>query len=141
MGYQWCIFQMIELLQDYMKRPLSDFERGVSDCCAWAAGWAQLLSGKPTATDLLCPMTDHQAMRILNRHGGLLGLVGHVLESDGWEPVEKPQDGDIVVIEDATALLSHTVGVWHLNRCVSVSESATLFISKKPKVKGAWRWA
>ena len=129
--------QFEALVQNWPMR----FERGVSDCCAFAARWAEVVCGILPGADILddAPFSDKEALLVLARFGGLARLVEISWEEAGWKPVIEPQDGDVVVCEAETALGGETVGVWRRGRCVSVNEQGG-FDLWTTKPKAIWRW-
>ena len=85
-------------LCEFSPRP---FVRGVSDCCAFAAGWMERVSGRP----VVCPhlgeeLTDREAVAIVARIGGIAAAARAALRDAGWRQREgDPQDGDIIIVE------------------------------------------
>lgn len=129
---------MMERLLEYIRRPLPPFERGSGDCCAWAARWAEARTGILPGKELCTPCSRKQALHILRTHGGMAGLMGMVLERDGWAETSNPRDGDIAVIRKKEAFTGETVGVWSGGRLVSVNEEGKLVLCKQPNIIKLW---
>lgn len=125
----------------FVRRQPAQFVRGVTDCCAFAAGWAKEVCGRmPAAEHLGEPLTDKESVRILARHRSLYHLVGNMLDREGFREVDDPEDFDIVVIDHEDGFMGETVGVWSAGRVVTRHEEGGLLALAGDNVKGAWRW-
>lgn len=69
------------------------FEYGRTDCCQFVSACVEELTGQAHATSF--PYTDQAgAEALLEKHGGLEGLMTHVF----GEPVRTPQNGYVAMI-------------------------------------------
>jgi hypothetical protein len=107
-------------LEEFSRRP---FVRGVSDCCALAAGWMELVSGRPVACGHLGkPLADIVAASIIAAEGGLARIAREIISRHGWEPREgPPQDGDVIVAERNQLLSPTLLGIWSGGHLVTTS--------------------
>ena len=107
-------------LEEFSRRP---FVRGVSDCCALAAGWMELASGRP----VVCPhlgeeLTDRQAASVIASVGGLARYAREIISRHGWEPRDgEAQDGDVIVAERNQLLSPTLLGIWSAGHLVTAS--------------------
>lgn len=101
------------------------FARGLSDCCALAAGWIELSSGHPVESPHLGkPLSDAAASELLAAEGGLAGLARRTIAGHGWTKREgSPRDGDVVIAERQQSLSSTLLGIWSGGKLVTASRS------------------
>lgn len=107
-------------LREFSPRP---FVRGVSDCCALAAGWMERVTGRPVECDHLGEaLTDRQAASIIASEGGLARIAREIISRHGWELREgEPQDGDVIVAERNQLLSPTLLGIWSAGHLVTTS--------------------
>jgi len=128
-------------LWEHIKAFPADFERGVSDCCSFAATWAERVSGTLPGSELLGRgLSDREAMGILRKHGGMEDMVDKMLTSCGWVEVDQWEDGDIVIIHIKNGFLRQSVGVYSQTKVISASERGGVLIVPKPDIARGWRW-
>ena len=127
-------------LCEFSPRP---FVRGVSDCCAFAAGWMERVSGRP----VVCPhlgeeLTDREAVAIVARIGGIAAAARAALRDAGWrQRVGDPQDGDIIIANHSTDIFSTYLGVCSGGRLVSASRRGMRILSLPELVElEIWSW-
>lgn len=114
-------------LCEFSPRP---FARGVSDCCALAAGWIERVSGRPVA----CPhlgeeLTDRQAAAVIASVGGLARYAREIISRHGWELRDgDPQDGDVIVAERNQLLSPTLLGIWSAGHLVTTSRQGMRLI-------------
>ena len=116
-------------LCEFSPRP---FVRGVSDCCALAAGWMARVSGRPVACQHLGhDLTDRQAASIIAAEGGLARLAREIISRHGWELREgPPQDGDVIVAERHQLLSPTLLGIWSAGHLVTTSRDGMRLIAE-----------
>lgn len=106
------------------------FVRGVSDCCAFAAGWIERVSGRPVS----CPhlghgLTDREAASIIASVGGLARYSREIISRHDWELREgQPQDGDVIVAERNQLLSPTLLGIWSAGHLVTTSRQGMRLI-------------
>lgn len=125
------------------------FERGVNDCCTWAAGWASVMMGKKVACDWLGKrLTDDEALAIIQDEGGLMNAVDAVLLPLGWEVCEPATEAppySIVAIPSCGGLTDHTLGIVRGERVLVRGEPkgrlpAMMRLVVKDMIERAWVW-
>jgi hypothetical protein len=91
-------------LGDYLKAATAhQWQPGVHDCCTLPGDWATTWGlGDPVAEWRGQYRSDAQAIRFINRAGGLLSLWDRGLGSIGVAPVNEPIAGDVGVVIAAT---------------------------------------
>lgn len=116
-----------QYLQEFSPRP---FVRGVSDCCALAAGWMEIVSGRPVICTLLGePLTDQKAAAIIASGSGLARLAREVISRHGWHVRDgDPQDGDVIVAERNQLLSPTLLGIWSAGHLVTTSRQGMRLI-------------
>jgi hypothetical protein len=79
------------------------FRWGASDCCLWLADWL-VTQGRPDpAADLRGRYsTPLGCARLLNKRGGVLGVVASCAAKAGLTPADAPRAGDVGVVEVIT---------------------------------------
>lgn len=99
------------------------FVRGVSDCCAFAAAWLEIRTGRSVECPHLGrPLTDVQASAILGGKGGLRPIVSRSLTEHGcFEREGEPQDGDIVIADRVQGFSCTLLGIASSGYLVSVA--------------------
>lgn len=119
-----------QYLTEYSTRP---FVRGVSDCCALAAGWMEIVSGRPVVCRHLGkPLADRAAASIIPAEGGLARLAREIISGHGWQLREgEPQDGDVIVAERNQLLSTTLLGIWSGGQLVTTSRSGMRLIPAK----------
>lgn len=121
-------------LQKYLSKKLPPFERGTADCMAFAAGWAEELSGKKIK---LVRLTFGDAVRML-RSKSVIEIVAEKLEEIGIEEADKPENGSIVVIDCTHDLGNQLVGIYSEGSVISRMVGDKLFIEAEPKILKSW---
>lgn len=99
-------------LQEFAEKP---FVRGVSDCCALAAGWIERRDGRAVHhPGLGAPLSDADAAAFVRDNGGSVGgMARKALNEAGWQMREGgPEDGDIIIAERAQPCFPCFLGVW-----------------------------
>jgi hypothetical protein len=114
-------------LCEFSPRP---FVRGVSDCCALAAGWMGIVSGRPVVCSLLGdPLTDQKAAGMIASGGGLARLAREIISRHGWQVRDgDPQDGDVIVAERNQLLSPTLLGIWSAGHVVTTSRQGMRLI-------------
>lgn len=114
-------------LCEFSPRP---FVRGVSDCCALAAGWIERVGGRPVSCDHLGhDLTDRQAASIIASEGGLARYAREIISRHGWELRDgPPQDGDVIVAERNQLLSPTLLGIWSAGHLVTTSRQGMRLI-------------
>ncbi len=114
--------ELHQYLQDFSGRP---FVRGVSDCCALAAGWIAIRSGKPVDHPFLgAELSDVEAAAIVQRIGGILPAARAVLREHGWRQRQgEPQDGDVIIAERHQLLSPTLLGILSAGKVVTTSRT------------------
>jgi hypothetical protein len=114
-------------LCEFSPRP---FVRGVSDCCALAAGWIERVGGRPVACQHLGhDLTDRQAASIIASEGGLARYAREIISRHGWELRDgPPQDGDVIVAERNQLLSPTLLGIWSAGHLVTTSRQGMRLI-------------
>lgn len=132
---------MIDALQDHIQTwSRRGFERGRSDCGSFTAAWiARLTGAEPASRYVGRRLTDPDARRMVHVSGGLLAMVATEMERLGWQQVDEPRDGDVVVCSDRTSYSGACVGVWRRGHLISMSESGGVAAAKLRPL-AAWRW-
>lgn len=117
-------------LPDYIASHLSKpFGWGVNDCILFAAGWAEMVSGRDILTPHKPWNSAKQALRKIEKAGGLVAFFDSHFQR--IEP-NLAQDGDLTVVRDSAALFSGA-------QVVSVGETGLVFI-ERTEAKCAWRY-
>jgi hypothetical protein len=79
------------------------FAWGRHDCCLWLGDWMSALGyADPTARFRGRYATQLGAARLLNRHGGVLGIVAAAACRCGLTPTHAPGAGDVGVVRVLT---------------------------------------
>jgi hypothetical protein len=94
-GWEHTLFEFVE------SRKNLPFERGVHDCCLFAADWVLALTGVDYAAALRGTYADDEsALAIIQAAGGIVPLVSRLV----GEPiaVSLAQRGDVVAIKEGT---------------------------------------
>lgn len=114
-------------LCEFSPRP---FIRGVSDCCALAAGWMELVSGRAVDCQHLGrDLTDRQAALIIAAEGSLARLARYTISRHGWQLRDgDPQDGDVIVAERNQLLCPTLLGIWSGGMLVTTSRQGMRLI-------------
>jgi hypothetical protein len=90
-----------ETLAAYIDRKRSEpFAWGVNDCCLFGADWIQLCTGlDPAATLRGTYDRALSGVRVLEKHGGLIGTIQAHMEPLGFKPIGQgfAARGDIAV--------------------------------------------
>lgn len=118
-------------LQDFAGKP---FVRGVSDCCALAAGWVSLCNGKAVEhPGLGTPLSDSEASKVVGDHGGSVASIARkVLNESGWRMREgDPQNGDVIIAERAQIISTGYLGIWSNGHLVTTSRSGMRMVSRQ----------
>ena len=114
-------------LCEFSPRP---FVRGVSDCCALAAGWMERVSGRPVVCQHLGqPLSDVSAASIVAAEGGLARIAREIISRHGWQLCDgDPQDGDVIVAERNQLLSPTLLGIWSAGHLVTTSRQGMRLI-------------
>lgn len=118
-------------LQEFSSQP---FMRGLSDCCALAAGWIALRTGKPVEhPGLGRPLTDAEAAKVVGDHGGSVGAIARkVLNQAGWRMREgEPHDGDVIIAERAQSSFPCFLGIWSNGHLVTTGRHGMRMVSRQ----------
>lgn len=101
------------------------FVRGMTDCCALAAGWMERVSGRTVICEHLGrPLSDFGAATIIANGGGLGVIAAKILTDHGWQLRDgEPQDGDIIVAERNQLLSATLLGIWSGGMLVTTSRN------------------
>jgi hypothetical protein len=90
-----------EALAAYIDRKRNEpFAWGVNDCCLFGADWIQLCTGLDPATTLRGTYDRAlSGVRVLEKHGGLIGTIETHMEPLGFKPISQgfASRGDIAV--------------------------------------------
>ena len=90
-----------ETLAAYIERKRNEpFAWGVNDCCLFGADWIQLCTGlDPAATLRGTYDRALSGVRVLEKHGGLIGTIETHMEPLGFKPISQgfAARGDIAV--------------------------------------------
>lgn len=90
-----------ETLAAYIDRKRNEpFAWGVNDCCLFGADWIQLCTGlDPAATLRGTYDRALSGVRVLEKHGGLIGTIETYMEPLGFKPISQgfAARGDIAV--------------------------------------------
>lgn len=125
------------------------FVRGVNDCCTFAAGWASAAMGRTLACAWLGkPLSDEEALAILEEAGGLEAAVDQVLLPAGWQHVSQPNAAPeyaIALLASAGGFGEHTLGIVRATWVVTREEPRGAFPSMlrtmpKSAILQAWEW-
>ena len=121
-------------LQAYLQKfAEKSFIRGLSDCCALAAGWIEVCTGKPVVhPGLGRPLTDAEAAAVVGDHGGSVGKIARkVLNEAGWMMREgEPEDGDIIIAERSQSCFPCFLGIWSKGHLVTTSRHGMRMVSR-----------
>ena len=116
-------------LPDYITAHLeTPFGWGSHDCVLFAIGWLEISKGKDYLSQYKPWSTAKEALRTVDRLGGLEKMF-----SDNLEQIHPnmAQDGDITLINNTTFLFSGA-------QVVSVGESGLVFLNRM-EAQCAWR--
>ena len=122
-----------ERLDAYVEsRRLEPFAFGSHDCCQFAAGAVEAITGENPA-DRWHYADETEALQLLDLHGGVEGLVTIAL-GDPVHP-SRAHRGDVVLAEFETGA---TAGICLGNECVFPVELGLRFVPRTAALK-AWR--
>lgn len=87
------------------------FVFGTFDCSLWLADWLVVCGYRDPASHLRGRYSDARGCaRVLRRLGGVLGAVGSCADLAGLPTTDRPQAGDVGVVEAMTARGRECVG-------------------------------
>lgn len=112
-------------LQEYLKQPLPDFQRGSADCCAFVANWAEFLSMQPPVE--FPTLTDMEAQKKLLRKP----LASRALEyfgERGWKAKKEAADGDIIIFPCPNVFGGKALGIFQGGKGVTRMEAQKIFV-------------
>ena len=117
-----------EALAAYIDRKRNEpFAWGVNDCCLFGADWIQLCTGlDPAATLRGTYNSALSGVRVLENHGGLIGVIQTHMEPLGLKPIGQgfAARGDIAVRDCG---LGDTVGIVLGSQMASVAKHGLVF--------------
>lgn len=115
------------------------FAWGESDCCLWLADWLVALGRPDPAADLRGRYsTPLGCARLLNKRGGVLGVVASCAAQAGLALTDTPIAGDVGVVEVVTHAGRTPAGAICTGRRWAVRSGLGLIVAEMTP-RAAWR--
>ena len=133
------------MLDEYLDAVLTQpWAWGTMDCCTFAAGWIIARTAHDPLGAHRGYSTSAGARRIIAMHGSLLGLVSHQMAECGFARTDRPEHGDIGLVElpevsGAMNLCGASVVIMHTTRWIGRAEEGLFGGDFEPVA--AWRIA
>jgi hypothetical protein len=129
-----------ETLAAYIDRKRNEpFAWGVNDCCLFGADWIQLCTGlDPAATLRGTYDRALSGVRVLEKHGGLIGTIETHMEPLGFKPIGQgfAARGDIVIFDTGNG---DSAGINLGNHSAFVSKNGLIF-APNAEIKNSICW-